>query len=301
MRRYLIPTGLALFVGLSLPTPFHAAEAIKLRPTAPIYVGGKGTGVQQPEGVGCGKSQLVVADTGNGRILRYAITGTSLTPVASIVLPQFPYPIRAQLDSKGEIYALDGKLRRIGRISPSGEFLGYVDLKVVAGGTVVPRSIRVGGDDNLYLLDIFSERVLVLDPAGKVQRTIPFPPEYGFFSDLAVDPGGRIFLIDSIGRRVYVATKGAGAFQAASESLEEHLNFPTSLAVDQNGNIFVIDQNGSGIVILGPDGSFRGRHLGMGWKDGFLRYPAQACIDENGNFFIANRGNNRIEVLSTTQ
>lgn len=301
MRRNFISVGLALFLAISPTTAAFAAEMVKLRTTAPIYLDGKGTGVKQPEGVGCGKSQLVVADTGNSRILRYTITGTSLTPIASIVLPQFPYPIRAQVDSKGEIYALDGKQRRIGRISPSGEFKGYVDVQTVAVGTVVPRSIRVGRDDNLYILDVFSARVLVLDSAGTVQREIPFPEEYGFFSDLAVDPGGKIFLIDSVGRRLYSASKGAGTFQAASESLDEHVNFPTSLTVDGRGTVFVIDQNGGGIVILGPDGSFRGRHLGMGWKDGFLRYPAQACIDENGNFFIANRENNRIEVLSTAK
>ncbi len=301
MRGYRATVGLSFVVGLFLAAPSPAAEAIKLRVTAPIYAGGKGSGIKQPEGVGCGKTQLVVADTGNGRIVRYAITGTSLTPDASIVLPQLPYPIRAQIDSKGEIYVLDGKLRRIGRVSPAGDFLEYVEIQGFSGGTIVPRSIRVGKDDDLYLLDVFSARVLVLDSAGKVRREIPFPKDFGFFSDLAVDPGGKIFLIDSVGKRVFAARKEDASFQAASESLGEHVSFPTSLAVDGKGYIYVIDQNGSGIVILGPDGSFRGRHLGLGWKDGFLRYPSHACIDENGNFFIANRENNRIEVLSTAQ
>lgn len=298
MRRDLIIAGLSLLAGLFPVTASVAAEAIKLRTTAPVYVDGKGTGLNQPEGVGCGKSEFIVADTGNGRILRYAITGTSLSPVASIVLPQVPYPIRAQVDSKGVIYALDGKSRRIARIAASGDFAGYVDLRAVKGA-VVPRSIRIGRDDSLYVLDVFSARVLVLGTGGKVQREIAFPEEYGFFSDLAVDPSGRIFLIDSVGRRVFFAPKGADVFSAVSESLEDHVSFPVSLAVDEKGYIYVIDQNGSGIVILDPDGSFRGRHLGMGWKSGFLRYPAQACIDDSGNFFIANRGNNRIEVLAT--
>lgn len=300
MRRNIICAGLTLVVGLFLVPSSPAAEAVKLRVMAPIYVDAKGSGIRKPEGVGCSKTQLVVADTGNGRIVRYDISGTSLTPVASIVLPQFPYPIRAQLNSKGEIFVLDGKLRKIGRISPSGEFTGYVDLQSVPGGTIVPRSIRVNSDDNLFVLDIFSGRVLVLNASGKVLRKIKFPAEYGFFSDLAVDPGGKIFLIDSVGKRLYAAAKDADVFQPASEILEEHLNFPTSLAVDRQGYIYVIDQNGGGIVILGPNGLFRGRHLHMGWKNGFLRYPSQACIDDNGNFFIANRENNRIEVLFTT-
>jgi len=146
MRRYLAAVGLLLVIGVSLAAPSPAAEAIKLRTTAPIYVEGKGSGIRQPEGVGCGKGQLVIADTGNGRILRYAITGTSLTPDASFVLPQLPYPIRAQIDSKGEIYVLDGKLRRIGRVSPSGEFLGYVGLQGITHDGVVSahKLLRLG-------------------------------------------------------------------------------------------------------------------------------------------------------------
>jgi hypothetical protein len=302
MRRTFSTVGLWLVIGIFTAPASPAAEAIRLRPMSPIYVDQEGAGIRQPEGVGCGgKSILLVADSGNGRILQYIVAANSLTPSASIVLSQVPYPIRVQADSKGDIFALDGRLRKIARISPSGEFQGYVEMGGATGGTVVPRSFRIGKDDNIYLLDIHSARVLVLDRAGKVQRQISFPEQYGFFSDLDVDSGGKIFLIDSVGKRVFFAPKGADAFSAAPESLEEHAGFPTSLAVDEKGYIYVIDQHGGSIVILGPDGSFLGKRLSMGWKDGFLRYPSQACIDENGNLFIANRGNNRIEVLSTAR
>lgn len=278
-----------------------AAEAIKLRLISPIYVDGKGSGIKQPEGVGCGgKALVVVADTGNGRLLRYTIAGDTLTPVGDVILPQLPYPIRVQIDSKGEIYALDGKLRRIARIAASGEFKGYLDI-AGAQGTIIPRSFRVDRNDNLHILDIFSGRILVVDPAGKIQREILFPKEYVFFSDLAVDAGGTIFLVDSVGKRVYSVPKGSNIMSPLSDSLKDEVNFPTAISLDGRGNIYVVDQNGSGIVILGLDGSFRGRQLRMGWKDGFLRYPSQMCIDDSGNVFIANRGNNRVEVFTIVQ
>ena len=86
-----------------------------------------------------------------------------------------------------------------------------------------------------------------------------------------------------------------------TESLKEEAYFPTAIAIDKQGTIFLVDQNGSGIVILGPDGSFRGRRLSMGWKDGFLRYPAQMCVTENGTAFIADRGNNRVDGFLITE
>jgi hypothetical protein len=286
---------------LAICSGADAAEAIKFRLMAPIYVDGKGSGIKQPEGLSCRGNSLILADTGNGRLLRYTIAGETWTPGAEIVLPQLPYPIRVEANSKGEIFALDGKLRRIARISPSGEFQGYVDYSGELQGAVVPRSFRIDRNDNLIVLDVFSARVLVLDPSGKVQRQIPFPKEYGFFSDLAVDASGNIMFIDSLQRRVFTAAKNSQVITPLSESMKEEVYFPTAIAIDNRGTIFLVDQNGSGILVLAQDGTFRGRRLSMGWKDGFLRYPSQMCISETGNAFIADRENNRIEAFLITE
>jgi len=288
-------------MSLAVVAGSHAAEPVKLKMMAPIYVDGKGAGIKQPEGVSCRGNALVVADTGNGRLLRYTIAGDNWTPSGEIVLAQLPFPIRVDVNSKGEIFALDGKSRRIGRVAASGEFLGYVAPTGDVQGAVVPRSFRIDRNDNLYLLDAYSARVLVMDPSGKIQREIPFPKKYGFFSDLSVDAGGNILLLDSVGKRVFKIAKNSQEIAPLSGSLKEEAYFPTAIATDKQGAIFLVDQNGSGIVILGPDGSFRGRRLSMGWKDGSLRYPAQMCISENGTAFIADRGNNRVEAFLVTE
>ena len=292
---------LSASMSLAVVAGSHAAEPIKLKMMAPIYVDGKGAGIRQPEGVSCRGNALVVADTGNGRILRYTIAGDTWTPGGEVVLPQLPSPIRVDVNSKGEIFALDGKSRRIGRVAASGDFLGYVAPAGEVQGDIVPRSFRIDRSDNLYILDVYSARVLVLDPSGKIQREIPFPKEYGFFSDLSVDAGGNILLLDSVGKRVFKIAKNSSNTVPLSESLKEEVYFPTAIATDRQGTIFLVDQNGSGIVILGPDGTFRGRRLSMGWKDGYLRYPAQMCITENGTAFIADRGNNRVEAFLVTE
>jgi len=207
-----------------------------------------------------------------------------------IVLPQLPSPIRVEMNSKGEIFALDGSSRKIVRVAPTGEFLGYFAPAGDVQGTVVPRSLRIARDDSVYLLDVSAARVLVLDPSGKILREVPFPKGYGFFSDLAVDVGGNILLLDSVRRMVFKVAKNSPEAAQLGESLKEEAYFPVSITTDKQGTIFLVDQNGSGIVILGPDGSLRGRRLSMGWKDGFLRYPAQMCVTENGAAFIADRG-----------
>jgi DNA-binding beta-propeller fold protein YncE len=76
------------------------------------------------------------------------------------------------------------------------------------------------------------------------------------------------------------------------------LNFPTSITTDDRGTIYIVDENGSGIVILGQDGSFMGRQLSMGWNEGLLYYPSQISINEKGEVFIADRGNSRVQIFS---
>ena len=164
-------------MSLAVVAGSHAAEPLKLKMMAPIYVDGKGAGIKQPEGVSCRGNALVVADTGNGRLLRYTIAGDNWTPSGEIVLAQLPFPTRVDVNSKGEIFALDGKSRRIVRVAASGDFLGYVASVGDVQGAVVPRSFRIDRNDNLYLLDVSSARVLVMDPSGKIQREIPFPKE----------------------------------------------------------------------------------------------------------------------------
>ena len=102
---------------LAVAAGSHAAEPLKFRQMAPIYVDGKGAGIRQPEGVACRGNALVVADTGNGRLLRYTIAGDNWTPGGEIVLPQLPSPIRVDVNSKGEIFALDGQSRKIARVA----------------------------------------------------------------------------------------------------------------------------------------------------------------------------------------
>jgi hypothetical protein len=239
-----------------------------------------------------------VADAGNGRIVTYTVGADALRPRAELVAAEVPFPIAVAVLSSGEILALDGKSRRIGRLSEEGGFTGWLEPSGVEG-TVGPRSLSVGPDDGIYVLDVAGARVLVLEPGGRLQASIAIPPEVGFLSDLTVDGKGDVYAVDSVGRRLWAARKGEAALTALTPPLPDEFEFPTSIAADDQGRLFVGDQNGGGIVVFGRDGSFRGRQLAMGWKDGFLRYPADLCLGPGGTLLVAERGNHRVQVFGT--
>jgi sugar lactone lactonase YvrE len=294
------PAGAFLLLTLAAT---DASEGVKLRSLPAIYADDRGSGLRQPEGVAFdGKSLLAVADTGNKRLLKYTIAGSQVTPAGEIRLSEIPCPIKVQIGSRGELFALDGKSRRIARISPAGEFKGYVQPSGDGqAGPLIPRSFTIDREDNLYVLDVFQARVLVLDPAGRTQRTIAYPKKHGFLSDLAVDDKGTVFAIDSVGRRVFVARRADIALTPLTGGMQADMAFPTAIAVDDQGRIYVADQNGDGIVILGADGSFRGRQAGTGWKEGSLRYPSGLCAGTAGTIFVADRENGRVQMFAVLE
>jgi hypothetical protein len=220
-------------------------------------------------------------------------------PAGEIRVPQVSSPIRVQMNSKGDIFALDGKQRRIGRFGAGGEFRSYVNPEGMPPSTeFVPRSVKIDRNDDIYILDVFSARVLVLGPEGKFRRQMEFPTAYGFISDLAVDFKGTIFLVDSVKAMIFAAAKDAKTFTPLTQGLREHLSFPTSLTTDSRGGLYAVDENGAGVVLLGQDGSFLGRQLAMGWNEGLLYYPSQMCVNQRDEAFIADRGNSRVQVFS---
>jgi len=274
--------------------------AMKFRYMTSIYADDKGLGLKQPEGVACGgESLLIVADSGNGRLLRYSMKdGEIEVGTVEIKAGQISYPIKTEINSKGEIYILDRKQRSIFRFSPAGEFRGYLQpVELPSPTAYVPRSFTIDGNDNIYILDILSERVLVLDPGGRYVRQMKFPQEYGFFSDLAVDFRGTVLIVDVVDGKVFSAVKNSASFSPLTSSLKEYVRFPASLTTDDRGRIYLVDRNGASILILGPDGSFMSRQSGMGWKEGNLNYPAQMCINKKGEIFVADTNNSRVQVF----
>ena len=270
----------------------------KLKWLRSVYIDAQGNGLKYPEGIACTDEEFVVADTGNSRVLRFRYQGESVTADAEFPVPK-SRPMRLHLDSAGQIYFLDGRERRIAILGAEGEKKRYLKPRSLPFSTeVVPKSFAIDRSDQIYLLDVLSENVVVLDAQGQYQRRIPFPEEYGFFSDLAVGPQDSVYLLDSVEAVVYAAASGEKAFSPLTEGLKDYTNFPTSLTLDDGGMLFLVDQFGSGLALVGRDGAFLGRKLSLGWNEGGLYYPSQICISGNGTLFVADRNNSRVQLFS---
>ena len=287
-------TVFAVLILLLGATQAFGAEKRRVKWIKSIYVDAKGVGLKYPEGVACTDEFFVVADTGNSRLLRYSYQDDSATAEAAFPVAKYS-PIKVQVNSRGDLYFLDGRERQIVGMDADGGEVAPLKPKGLPFSTeIVPKSFAIDDNDQMYILDIFSEYVLVLDADGQFQRRVSFPEKYGFFADLTVDSQGKIYLVDSVDAVVYTAAMGEEQFSPLTESMKEYVNFPTSLSVDGSGVIYLLDKHGSGLALVGQDGAFLGRQLGMGWNESGLYYPSQICISQNGTVFIADRNNIRV-------
>jgi sugar lactone lactonase YvrE len=245
-------------------------------------------------------TRLIVADTGNARLLQYTYKDQTVADGARVIkLPQLIFPVQVKLNSLDEMLVLDRKKHRIVRINAAGEFGGYIDAQGSSSSTAAaPKSFHIDKNDNLYILDVFSRRVIMLNARGEYLKHFKFPPKYGFFTDLTVDFKGNILLIDSVNARVFSNTRSSAAFSPITESLKQYMRFPTGITTDKRGRIYLVDRNGGRVIILGPDGSYLGRLSTMGWKEGLLNYPSQICLNDKGEIFVADTNNNRVQIFS---
>lgn len=284
---------------LSVASSF-AAGPLTLKFVQSVYDDGKETGLKHPEGVACTDEYFIVADTGNNRLVKFTFTDK----VAKAVESEMPVisPLAAQVNSKGEIYVIEGKDRRIKIFNADGTEKGNLSPKgSPVARKMVPRSFKIDQNDKIYILDISDGVVLILDPDGNYLRHVPFPEQAGFFSDLAVDTKGTVFLVDSTEVNVYAAAPDGDQFTLLSKGIKEYANFPTNIALDKSGIIYLVDKHGGNLVMLNPDGSFLGHKFGYGWKESQFYYPTQLCISAAGSFFIADRGNSRVQVFISEQ
>lgn len=298
MKRFLSACLVAAGFALTHLQP-AAAEGARFRYLMSVYFDAQGVGLNLPEGVACGSNgQVVVGDTGNNRLLRFTYADKSVSGGREIEIPEVSAPSRVRLNSKEEIYALDGSRRRIVHLSRDGEFKGALEFEgVPPPATVVPKDFVIDAADNIYVLDVFSSRVLVLNAAAQFQRALPLPAAAAFGSGLAVDAAGSLLLLDSIGRRMFSAGKDATSFAALGGDLTAFVSTLPTYMTASKGTIFVVEGEGSGIVGFGSDGAFLTRQLTMGWTEGALNHPSQMCISEKDEVFVADRDNSRIQVF----
>jgi glucose/arabinose dehydrogenase len=172
-RRLLTRAAILMALGatLSAVQPAAARDAVQLEFQGTI--GGPGHAQMYPSGMEISPDgSIVVADTGNHQIAKFASNGTQLWRVGGFGTGEggFDHPRDVAVDDQGHVFVADTGNTRVVELSSSGGWItswkGPTNDRM---GTPMGLSIS---DDTIYLADAGKQKVRVFSLAGVQQRVM---------------------------------------------------------------------------------------------------------------------------------
>jgi DNA-binding beta-propeller fold protein YncE len=202
-------------VGALPATPNRPPLALSTLPegVSNMFEGGKGIDKGQfdsPTGICLDRNgNVLVADTGNGRIQKFSATGAFLSTIRikGNGQGQLAAPSGIAVDRTGNIYVADASKHRVERLMPDGTVTD--EWKGAAPGFYGPRRIAIGPDDSIYVVDQGRTRIVKFSRDGQVLTSWGSGGSGdGQFKDhtsVAVDPRtNNVYVADPINKRIQV-------------------------------------------------------------------------------------------------
>ena len=222
---------------------------------------------------------------------------------------------RMRQDEAGNIYYLDQSQPRIVKMNPAGQQIAVIGAPGQADGQFgVLTSFATDLQGNVYGLEgmSFPPRVQQFDPQGRFIRKILLPnpqtnPNGYFPSDLAVDAGGNLFVLDYYsGVRKYNAQgqfqQMIGAGGSGGGPGPGQFYAPRGVVLDYRGNIYVSDGAGHRVQKFSPTGQLLREFLSR-FPQSFQGSPslssgdAGLAVDGAGNVYASIGKNNFVTLF----
>jgi DNA-binding beta-propeller fold protein YncE len=260
-----------------------------------MFEGGRGTDEGQfdsPSGIALDPSgNVLVADTGNGRIEKFSPTGTFVTSIG-----QFEAPNGIAIDRAGNIYVAEiGSKHRVQKLAPDGTFIAQW-----APGLYGPRRIGIGPDNSIYVVDSGNNRIVKFNPDGQVLARWGSEGsgdgQFKGISSVTVDPGNnKVYVADPLNRRIQVFDP-SGKFLTKWSIPEwgQTLGLEDLVVDSQTGRLYASSVHMSAILTFDLNGTRMGS-LTPKPPDKLEGPSALALTDRK--LYVLNLGGNRVSMI----
>ncbi len=284
---------------------------LKLAPISEI--GTRGNGERQfntPQGLDYDQSrkEILVADTGNDRIIRLAPDGRQIAVHGGFGLSfgdrseeredslDDPYDVAA--GGFSNFYVSDQNNRRICIFDAYKSYRGNLFPKDSDRRNRLdrPRGLKIDPENNIWLVDGRADRVIKISTSGDRLFEVG---GFGFSTLQLKDPtqvdvntSGEIFIADRGKGRIVIFDR-LGSYIG---EMRDHLKTPTGVAVDPDGLILVCDDTTGEMGLYTPKG-MRIACIDKASDGSVLRRPSDIGVSED-QIFLLDSGNHRIVVIN---
>ncbi|HEX5762133.1 MAG TPA: DUF6531 domain-containing protein [Solirubrobacterales bacterium] len=163
------------------------------------------------------------------------------------------------------------------------------------------RDVAVDTAGNVWVIDLYGERVQQFSPDGQLIRQVGGPGwgngQFSYPSGIAAAPDGTVWVADAGNSRIQqfdaqgqfvraVGAEGSGAGQ---------FYYPEGIAVGPDGKVWVADTGNNRVQKLDPQGEYLDQFGSEGTEEGQLSYPAAIEVDSQGDVWVADTYNSRIQ------
>lgn len=250
---------------------------------------------------------IYVSDTNNKRVQVFDLGGDPLFSFGEQGKGpgQFNFPYGIAGDNQGKVYVADMYNANISVFDSKGEFIEYFAPQLSENKTLrSPAGLRIV-NELVYITDIQSGKVFVLDLAGNLLNEIGGNgSEEGQFqapNAVAVDKEGNIYVVDTGNQRVQKLDSEGNfvlSFNGTSSSLAESIFVnPRGIGINSHGTIYVVSNLTHMVHGFDLEGNELFSFGGMGQGPDQLYLPNGLFIDGNDNIYITDTLNQRISVF----
>lgn len=236
----------------------------------------------------------------------FTFDGRTGAPIGFWGEKRFALPHSLTVDEHDNVWITDVALHQVFKFSRDGKLLLTLGERGVAGDDRShfnrPTDVAVTSGGPFYVSDGYENSRVVkfaadgafLSAWGSKGRG---PGQFDLPHGIALDPAGRVFVVDRQNGRVQ-------SFDADGNSLPWKSPFfrnPQDIAINSDGTVFVTDlgdqrlPDRSGVYVLRPDGSVAGRLGRYGNYDGQFLVAHGVAVGKQGEVYVADFTGRRVQ------
>jgi DNA-binding beta-propeller fold protein YncE len=267
-----------------------------------MFEGGPGTDEGQfdsPKGM-CvdGNGNILVADTGNGRVEKFSPIGTFLSIIGAkgSGRGRLADPNGIAIDRSGNIYVAEiGSNSRVLKLGPDGTFVAEW-----APGLYGPRRIAIGPDDSIYVDDSGRNRIVKFSPDGQVLASWGSEGsgdgQFKGVSSVAVDPmNNKVYVADPLNRRIQVFdSNGQFLTKWSVPEWGKPIGYEDLVVDSQTGRLYASSAHMNSVLIFDLNGTRIGS-LTPKPPDKLDAPSALALFDRK--LYVLNMAGNRVSAI----